>query len=488
MKLFPQQTAELRRHRMINWQTVTIDKVAAQLKQVANQAEQDGHPEKLYVSQDKPHRSIQLAFGQHPVGTTPGGTGPALEHGAALVLSQGANGEVAILLYPYKSELSRREEELIVWGVYDNPVDITERVLKRAISDFVCYGRVSSALDGGTTADQRRIAKLLKRDQFKSKAGIDAAKQAEAKSLEKKNAQSWGARFSTWTPFVAIGAVGILVTIVGGWHPFLDQLHEWFDDAIPALKKAPDETMPVISGSYTLCPEDNPDQNPNFADLLYDIGQHKGKVVFLDVNVGIACAMGAKQDWSVPFGRDADERSLTYHFNPGASRATLDGDRERAQLARLLPDNGTLLRILDDNGGRNAITALGINVEGVDDTLYGPYLIKARGEDASLTLELSAPVLDTPMQARAATIDRQRHLLHESEPPPKNLPKAIPVTAEQLRQLHEHPTSAGEQVFPKMLPPIPQPLSPVSRETNPPLPPLPIPQMISTRGREKDTR
>lgn len=491
MQLFPRRTADLRRYKFINWQAVVVDRVERQFRTAAEQAETAGHHERLYVSQDRPNRSIQLFFGQHPVGTVPGNSALAIERGAAIVLSQGPTGAIAVFLYPYESELGRRQEKLIVWDVFDNPNEITERVLKRAIADFTCYARVSSVLDGGTPADRRRVNRLLRRDHFQSEAKVDTAKQAEEEAREKKEKQpTWGARLANYGPLVLFMIFGTIITVVGGWHPFIDQLRKWGGGSVPSSGQTPDATIPVITGWYTFCPQDDSGASPRLLDLLYDIGQHAGKVAFFDVQVRVDCFMGATSDQSAPVARTADEHSLTYRFSPeSASRTTVDGGRDSANLDRFLPENGSSVSVLDDRDGRNALTRLAINSEGVDDELYGPYLIKARGEDARLSLELSAPTLDTAMQAAASAIAQQRRAAHEKDSPPRGLPQPISLSAADLRQLHDLAASSAEPTASTVPPPTAlRPLDARSLSQLPPLPtPPPIPRLAPAKRHGRHT-
>lgn len=477
MQLFPRRTADLRRYKLINWQVVVVQHVEHMFRTVATQAESVGHHERLYVSKDRPNRSIQLFFGQHPVGTVPGGNGLAIERGAALVLSQGLTGAIAVFLYPYESEVSRRQEKLIVWDVFDDPLEITECVLNKAIADFTRYARVSSVLDGGSSADRRRVNRLLRRDHFQSEAKVDAVKQAEEdarvgkekladEAREKKEKPStWGSRLVFAWP---VALLATTITIVGGWDPFVVQLRKW---GIPISEQVPDVTMPVITGWYTFCPEDDSVASPRLLNLLYDIGQNTGKVSFFDVRVQIDCVMGTTFDPSEPITRTVDEHSLTYHFaSMGTDRANVDGGRDSANFDRLLPDNGTSVRVFDDRDGRNALTRLGVNLEGVEDQLYGPYLIKGRGEDASLSLELSAPTLDTAMHAAASVIAEQRRVKHETDPPPRGLPQPISPSEDDLRRLNELAASSAA-----LSAPPPSALPPLDSKSLSKLPPRPRP-------------
>lgn len=492
MQLFPRRTADLRRYKLINWQVVVVEHVESLFRTVAAQAETVGHHEKLDVSLDRPKRSVQLFFGQHPVGTVTGGPDLAIERGAALVLSQGLTGAIAVFLYPYESEVSRRQEKLIVWDVFDDPLEITERVLNRAIADFTCYARVSSVPDGGTAADRRRINRLLRRDHFRSEAKVDAVKQEEEEArvrkekladetlARKENPPTWGARLANYWPIVLFMIFGTIVTVVGGWDPFVDKLRKWGGDTVPISGQTPDAKMPVITGWYTFCPQDDSGASPRLLNLLYDIGQNAGKVAFFDVQVQVDCVMGTTFDPSAAIARTAEKHSLTYSFTPfSTSRTTVDGGRDSANLLQFLPENGTLVTLLDDRDGRNALTRLDINLEGVNDVLYGPYLIKARGEDASLSLELSAPTLDTAMQAAASAIVQQRRAAHENDSPPNGLPQPIWLSADDLRRFEELAASSAALAAPTAAPPNALPPLDTKSLTQLPLPPLPIPRPAS---------
>jgi hypothetical protein len=461
VQLFPQRTANLRCYKLINWRAVVVELINCEFKKTATQAEAARHHETL------------------PIGTLINDNVTAVEQGAALVFSQGATGAVAVFLYPYKSELSSRQEKLIVWNVFDDPLDITVPVIKRAIADFLCYARVSSVLDSGTPADRRRINTLLKHDHFQSKEKVDAVKQTEEKAREKNETRpSWGVRLSNSTWVVLVTILGTAVTLISGWQPSIDQLRKWVGGTIPSSSQTPDATMPVITGWYTFCPQDNSGASSKMLNLLYDIGQHAGKVAFLDVQIDVECIMGTASNPYAPIGRTVNEHSLTYRFNPvSESGITVDNGRDSVSLSRFLPENGTLVSVLDDGDGRNALTRLGINLEGANDALYGPYLIKARSEDASLSLELSAPTLDTSMQAAASVISEQRRTVHKNDPPPNGLPQPLSLSTEELRQFKElsKPSTEPTDTQPNTAPPLD------AKSLNK-LPPLPLPISRPTPG------
>ncbi len=333
------------------------------------------------------------------------------------MLSQGPTGAIAVFMYPYESELALRTEKLIVWNVFDDPLDITERVLKNAVADFTCYARVSSALDGGTAADRRRVTRLLRRDRFRSGAQVNAVKLAEERAREKKEVQPpLGSRLAGNFGLVLFGIFGTAITVVTGLGASFDQLSKWFTS---------ETAMPVITGWYTFCPPDGSEASPKLIDFPYDIAQNAGKVAFLDVQVRVDCVIEPAAGQHATVTRTAEERSLTYSFFPeGIAGTEGGGGRDHAQLVELIPDNGASVRILDDWEGRNVFTSLRVHVEGINDIIYGPYLIKAKEDDAFLSLQLSPPMLDAVMQAAASAIAQQRRTERDKssvlQPPPSS--------------------------------------------------------------------
>ena len=350
----------------------------------------------------------------------------------------------------------------------------------RAIADFTCYARVSSVLDGGSPADIRRVNSLLKRDKFQSRIKVDAVKLAEEEAQAKKEkTASWGARLANHPLYVLFALFGTIITVTTGWPLFIEQLYAWGGKTSPSSSQAPVATMPVITGWYTFCQPDDSGASSNMLNLLYDIEQYAGKVVFFDVQVRVDCVMGGAYDPTAPLSRMVEDHSLTYSFGhqaTGRARASVDGGRDSARLYRFLPENGSLVHVLGDPDGRNALTNLGINIEGADDELYGPYLIKARQDDAVLTLELSAPTLDSAMQASASAVAQQRRIAHENDPPPIGLPKPIPLNADDLRRYKELSASSATPTVHGV--PLPNTLPPGDAMAfdKHPLPPLPPPR------------
>ncbi|WP_167313461.1 hypothetical protein [Ralstonia insidiosa] len=453
-----QRTAELRRYRLLNWSTVLVDHLDRNFREAVKRGVVAAFQENLFVHHDPQHRSVTLLAGHHPVGNSLKGTGIAVEGGAALTVSQGIDGSVAFFLYPFSSELMRRTEDKILWARFKSPDVVRERTIKKAIADAARYWRVSSALDGGSRFDRLCVDYLLLKAQIR---------EALARS-------SWLAK----TVKIGLSLVGVigflsaLATLAGTSVPQLwSRLH-------PPAKAG----MPVIAGWYTFCSQDKTGASPKLLDLLYDIQQNAGKVVFFDVQVDVACVMETPFDAGAAFSRKAGERSLTYSFSPGKfAQEDLASTRPGVK-DPLVPDNGTLLTVLDDSDGRNALTRLAINAEGVDDVLYGPYLIKASGEDAVLTLTLSAPTLDSTMQEAATTTASQLRKAHEADPPPNDVPSAIALSEAELRKSHELASppaanSASGVPAPISLPPLDaktlRQLSPL-----PAIPPIPQPSSL----------
>ena len=177
--------------------------------------------------------------------------------------------------------------------------------------------------------------------------------------------------------------------------------------------------VPTIKGYYTLCPS-HPVRGltGKWHDFLYDISTNRNKLVFLDVSVYLYCEGGGIE--TEKFVRSTTDHSVSYVFGraapfdsalkkanastSGPHKSLVTGNRDQSQLMNMIPDNGTDITVFDDRSGTNSYTRLRINNEGLEDTIWGPYLIKVRGEDGTLSFELTAPVLDSVSQAKVAAI------------------------------------------------------------------------------------
>lgn len=160
--------ARARWYKSLNW-NVQVEKIERHFMGVAERAKQENFFEELFVDRDDEQNTVQLHAGKHPIGnkeTLRDGFGRAkgwridVEEGAALVISQSALGDVAVILYPYHSEKARRIEPHIIWTVFKNPTDVTQAVLRAAVADFLTYVRVSSALFNESATDRLRIRYL----------------------------------------------------------------------------------------------------------------------------------------------------------------------------------------------------------------------------------------------------------------------------------------------------------------------------------------
>jgi hypothetical protein len=438
---------------MHNWDAVLVDRLNRKFEEVATRGVIAAFQENLYVYHDLQHRSITLYAGSHPVGNSLQGPGLAIEEGAALTVSQAVDGSVAFVMYPFKSELMHRSEDKFLWGLFKGPDVVSWRAIEKAISDAARYWRVSSVLDGGSRFDRLCVDYLL----------------LKARLREVISKRNWLAKM-TKISVVLVGVISFLsavATLAGTSIPQLwSQLH-------PSKNVG----MPLVTGWYTFCPQDKTGASPKLLDLFHDIRQNAGKVAFFDVQVDVDCVMERPFDPVAAFSRKAGERSLTYSFNDGnLAQNTIGSSRLAARLDQLVPDNGAFITILDDRDGHNALTRLAINSEGVDDEVYGPYLIKTSSEDAALTLTLSAPTLDSTMQDMATAIALKRRAAHEKDPAPTGVPLAIPLSAAELSKLHDSTASPAAIAATG----VPQPikLPPLDKESLRRLPPIPtIPRM-----------
>jgi hypothetical protein len=137
----------------------SVELIEQKFNELAMQVAFHPQADNLIVARNDHRHSIRLSVGTRK--TCPSSNGLVVERGAALFFAQGGRGSVAIELYPFVSELRRRREHSILWREVGDPAEITEAMLDRAINDFFCYARVSSASRRDVAPDRLRIAYLL---------------------------------------------------------------------------------------------------------------------------------------------------------------------------------------------------------------------------------------------------------------------------------------------------------------------------------------
>lgn len=162
--------------------------------------------------------------------------------------------------------------------------------------------------------------------------------------------------------------------------------------------------MIVVRGNYSICgaQSDYPNSDARFLDFLYDVWTNRDKVLFLDVDVLSYCASQYGTGRAL-FERTATKASLTYRFE---RLDAVDGGRDLNSPAvrYMVPDNGTNVTIEADATGVNQFSTLNIYDEGMEDMLYGPYIVKQSGEDAETTLTLYPALLNAEEYAQARAI------------------------------------------------------------------------------------
>ncbi|KVK87725.1 hypothetical protein WJ47_12940 [Burkholderia ubonensis] len=429
--------------------------------------------EALYVHSFEQERSVQFAAGNHPV-TTRGADGSfSIEGGAALVVSQdGTAGHVAVFIYPYERQTDGRSRPFL-WDLFDSPEDLTNERLDRAIRDFAICCRASSVVDA-----TKHPLDPLRLSWVKCRAWQRGVRLKYGLAAPRRNRRSW-LRSAMIGIGLAIGGVAWLLNVPSQiatlWGVTVPQLWTRLTTrdtapakpapgpasapppsaaparpnsssaAAPVLVSQPLPTIPVIRGWYTFCPTDSPAQaDRKLLNFLYDVRQAAGSIAFFDVQIDVDCVMGRAPSDNTGndaiISRTADQNSVNYTFQvtwiPKNEQRVggpwLSGNRSFAQLVDRFADNGSTITVHDDATGRNAFTRLTVNAEGADDIIYGPYQIKAGGQDAFLTLDLTPPTLDSAQQTAVATLDRQ--IRQQSDPGTAAAATTMPQTVKLKRQ------------------------------------------------------
>ncbi|WP_337842555.1 hypothetical protein [Rheinheimera sp.] len=75
------------------------------------------------------------------------------EGNAAIVFSQHYNGDVMILLYPYKSECYETNEKYLIYKTFDTATDISLKDVEKAFAAFLRYSKSTSCITQSTWSD-----------------------------------------------------------------------------------------------------------------------------------------------------------------------------------------------------------------------------------------------------------------------------------------------------------------------------------------------
>lgn len=96
---------------------------------------------------DTPHeQTVQVWFGKRPISHLQkiNGTGVPIEEGATLLYSLGPTGDVAVTLYPARSDAHRMQEDHIRLELKRMSINRMRRVYKQHVRDLVAYQFYSS--------------------------------------------------------------------------------------------------------------------------------------------------------------------------------------------------------------------------------------------------------------------------------------------------------------------------------------------------------
>ncbi|WP_139307665.1 hypothetical protein [Methylobacterium sp. 275MFSha3.1] len=84
----------------------------------------------------------------------------AFEEGLSLVYSIGPTGDIAVILYPFRSEVNSPFEDSILLGVIPPDQAKLQKRMSRDVKDFVAYGYVTALDAKPTLSELARISYL----------------------------------------------------------------------------------------------------------------------------------------------------------------------------------------------------------------------------------------------------------------------------------------------------------------------------------------
>jgi len=133
--------------------------------------------ENLYIEDSRKGKStehmpkfIMFFCGRHPVGTSTleDNSKLAVESGATLTFSQCVFGDVMCIMYPFKSDLHKRNENHFILSMPKDPTWYTEKRINNFIKYFFSYCQASSFAGNPDIIDKYRINKLITMNKIKN--------------------------------------------------------------------------------------------------------------------------------------------------------------------------------------------------------------------------------------------------------------------------------------------------------------------------------
>lgn len=145
------------------------DKAVITFKSICEEARTQKLFENLYVDSSKKHSKNQknppsfvtLFWGRHPIGQTDFSENSknklVVEGGCALHYNQLPSGEVVVVFYPFKSELSEPKKKYYIYKLFSTPSKITDVDLQNHIKLMFSYAHYSSFMGKATFLDWCRM-------------------------------------------------------------------------------------------------------------------------------------------------------------------------------------------------------------------------------------------------------------------------------------------------------------------------------------------
>lgn len=175
-KKIEQGKFELMRRRL-NWSLVLKPLLLEHCQKIANDENNKGFPYRLFcyqASKDVNAETVQFGMGlnytgiekkdvKYSINGVERSSKKYYEKQCSLVFSQSPDGLVMVLLYPYKSDCHKRNEDYIILYNRLLPEDITRALIDKILKNFAFYARISSlngVAAGYSIYDRVRLFKM----------------------------------------------------------------------------------------------------------------------------------------------------------------------------------------------------------------------------------------------------------------------------------------------------------------------------------------